>query len=152
MNRLSRMLSYVVPHSRRNMLLLARGFSSKMPVDFPDMGPPIPEFVKKENESIEILRSRLLYQSRKRGMSENGLLLSNFAATYLKDFSREQLDDFDTLINKPSNDWDIFYWILGKSETPEEFDTPIMNMLKKYIKNENMEARYHQPDLQFDEK
>ena len=99
---------------------------------------------------MEILKSRLLYQSRKRGMSENGLLLSNFAAKHLKTFTREQLDDFDILINKPSNDWDIFYWILCKYETPEEFDTPVMNMLKEYIKNEKLKRKHSKAHTLFE--
>ncbi|XP_066932126.1 succinate dehydrogenase assembly factor 2-B, mitochondrial-like [Clytia hemisphaerica] len=111
------------------------------------MGPPIPEYKKKAGEDTEVKRSRLLYQSRKRGMSENGLLLSNFASRYLKTFDSQQLDEFDNLINKPSNDWDLFYWMLEKDVTPKEYDTPIMDMLKKYCKNEEMEARYQQPDL-----
>ena len=33
-------------------------------LDFPDMGPPIPEYKAKENETIEQKRARLFYQSR----------------------------------------------------------------------------------------
>lgn len=39
---------------------------------------------------------RLVYQSRKRGMLENGLLLSTFAAKYLNKFDEKQLDEYDT--------------------------------------------------------
>lgn len=35
----------------------------------------IPVYRARENEPVEVLRARLLYQSRKRGMLENGLLL-----------------------------------------------------------------------------
>ena len=37
--------------------------------------PWIPPFIENFNEPIDEKRSRLLYQSRKRGMLENGLLL-----------------------------------------------------------------------------
>lgn len=121
------------------------------PIDFPDMGPPIPEYQAKVGESDDVLRSRLCYQSRKRGMTENGLLLSHFASRFLDTFDRAQLEEFDNLINKPSNDWDIFYWMMEKTETPMEYNTPIMNMLKEYIKNEQMEVRGRQPDLKFKE-
>ena len=117
------------------------------PIDFPDMGPPIPIYEKRDDENVEVKRARLVYQSRKRGISENGLLLGNFAARFLKEFDDNQLEEFDNLINKPSNDWDLFYWMLEKDITPEEFDTPIMNLLKEYCKNEDMEARYLQRDL-----
>ena len=83
-------------------------------------------------------------------MSENDLLLSHFAWKYLNTFDRKQLEEFDNLINRPSNDWDIYYWMMGKVITPEEYDTPVMNMLKAYIKNEQKEARYRQPPLQFE--
>ena len=35
----------------------------------------IPKYRARDNETTEVLRARLLYQSRKRGMLENGLLL-----------------------------------------------------------------------------
>jgi len=137
---LLRNLQHIIESSTR---FLATG-----PIDFPDMGPPIPEYENKIGEETEVKRARLLYQSRKRGMSENGLLLSNFAGRYLKTFDSIQLDEFDHLINKPSNDWDLFYWMLEKEETPKEYDTPIMNMLKEFCKNEDMEERYQQPNLE----
>ena len=36
---------------------------------------PLPEFVQRTGESVSKRRSRLIYQSRKRGMLENGILL-----------------------------------------------------------------------------
>lgn len=38
---------------------------------------------------------RLLYQSRKRGMLENDLLLSTFAAVYLEKFTDRQIEQYD---------------------------------------------------------
>ncbi|XP_057292963.1 succinate dehydrogenase assembly factor 2, mitochondrial-like [Hydractinia symbiolongicarpus] len=152
------MKSLVKYVSIRNCLILRRyvfgtlTHYSSNPVDFPDMGPPIPVYKKKANESIEKMKARLLYQSRKRGMTENGLILSNFAAKHLNSFTKQQLDEFDVLINKPSNDWDIFYWIMEKDVTPDEYNTEVMNMLKKFTRNEKMELRYCQPDLQFENK
>ena len=56
-------------HSRRL-------FSSEPPEMFPPSNEPsIPEFIEKFNEPLHEKRSRLIYQSRKRGMLENGLLL-----------------------------------------------------------------------------
>lgn len=40
-----------------------------------DLTPPIPPYVEKTGETTELKRARLLYQSRKRGMLENGLIL-----------------------------------------------------------------------------
>ena len=125
---------------------IIRCLSDKI-MDFPDMGPTIPDYPERPDEAIEIRRSRLLYQSRKRGMLENGLLLSNFAAKYLKSFNEQQLSEFDVLINKPTNDWDLYYWILGKVDTPDEYDTSVMSLLKEYCQNKEMEIRNQQPDL-----
>lgn len=38
-------------------------------------GVPFPQYEPRLNEDVEVKRARLLYQSRKRGMLENGLLL-----------------------------------------------------------------------------
>jgi len=152
-------MSLLLKNTRKSQSLVralqcfyTRGYSSKHPIDFPDMGPSIPEYKDKEGESDTVLRNRLTYQSRKRGMSENGLLLANFASKHLTNFNRTELNQFDRLINKPSNDWDLFYWIMNKVDTPKDYDTPVMDMLKKFSQNEVMEARYHQPALKFDDK
>ncbi|KAI4503199.1 hypothetical protein M0802_001421 [Mischocyttarus mexicanus] len=107
----------------------------------------IPPYVEREGENIDLKKARLIYQSRKRGMLENGLLLSTFAKKYLDNFNDSQLKLYDRLINLPSNDWDIFYWATGAKPTPPEFDNEIMDLLKKHIKNEDKQARIIQPDL-----
>jgi succinate dehydrogenase assembly factor 2 len=54
---------------------------------------------------------------------------------------------YDRLINKPSNDWDIFNWAIGKKPTPPEFDNEVLTLLKEFTKNENKECRTTQPQL-----
>lgn len=39
---------------------------------------------------------------------------STFAKKFLSSMTVEQLELYDRLINKPSNDWDIYYWAIGK--------------------------------------
>lgn len=94
-----------------------------------------------------ILLPRLLYQSRKRGMLENDLLLSTFAAKYLRTMTAEQVEMYDTLINKPSNDWDIYYWATGNKPTPPEYENEMMQMFRTHVKNEMKEKRLRMPDL-----
>ena len=67
---------------------------------------------------LNTLFFRLIYQSRKRGMLENCLILSTFASKYLKDFDEKKLTQYDRLINIPSNDWKIFYWASGRRQKP----------------------------------
>lgn len=87
------------------------------------------------NEDTERKRARLLYQSRKRGMLENGVILASFANKYLSTFDAEQLDQYDRLINLPTNDWDIYYWATNTKPTPQEFETPVLTMLREHLKS-----------------
>ena len=107
----------------------------------------IPPYDEKFHEVLKDKRSRLLYQSRKRGMLENGLLLGSFANKFLDNFDEEHLVLYDRLINIPSNDWDIYYWATGAKETPEEYDNPIMDMLKEHAQNKDRESRITLPNL-----
>jgi succinate dehydrogenase flavin-adding protein (antitoxin of CptAB toxin-antitoxin module)/GTP-binding protein EngB required for normal cell division len=86
-------------------------------------------------EDIEKKRARLLYQSRKRGMLENGVILASFANKYLNKFDADQLDQYDRLINLPTNDWDIYYWATNTKPTPPEYETPVMCMLREHLKS-----------------
>lgn len=104
-------------------------------------------YVERIDENLTEKRARLLYQSRKRGMLENGLILSTFAGKYIHVFDREQLSMYDKLINKPSNDWDLYYWATDVKETPTEFRNEVMELLRRHVKNELKETRYTQPDL-----
>jgi succinate dehydrogenase assembly factor 2 len=78
------------------------------------------------------------------------MFLFHWLLFYLKTFSGLNYDllcQYDRLINLPSNDWEIYYWVTGNKETPKEFDNEIMNLLKEHAKNTNREKRIHLPDL-----
>ncbi|XP_046395185.1 succinate dehydrogenase assembly factor 2, mitochondrial-like [Ischnura elegans] len=109
--------------------------------------PQIPPYVEKLDEAVDVKRARLLYQSRKRGMLENGLILSTFAAKHLAKMSADMLAEYDRMINLPSNDWDLYYWATGVRPVPAEFDNQVMKLLQDHIKNTNRELRIRQPDL-----
>ncbi|KAG2171277.1 hypothetical protein INT43_002899 [Umbelopsis isabellina] len=92
---------------------------------------PIP----RPNESVENKRSRLVYQSRKRGILETDLLLSTFAKKYLANFNLEQLQQYDSLLDEA--DWDIFYYATFKKEVPEHLKTnQALLLLQEHAKNE----------------
>ncbi|XP_016840407.1 succinate dehydrogenase assembly factor 2, mitochondrial [Nasonia vitripennis] len=150
MNTISRWSTMVRP------FIALQRFSTTCPVSSKDQydlnhpegrEPSIPLYTEREGENVSVKKARLLYQSRKRGMLENGLLLSTFAKKYLDHFNEEQLKQYDRLINLPSNDWDIFYWAAEVKPVPPEFENEVMDLLKKHIKNEHREARITQPDL-----
>jgi succinate dehydrogenase assembly factor 2 len=137
-------LTVVTPH-------WARLASNQPPVDPPQgdqtTEPWIPEYIEKFEEPIADKRARLVYQSRKRGMLENGLLLGSFAKLFLPAMDEEKLALYDRIINLPTNDWEIYYWATETKPTPEEFDNVVMDMLKAHAKNENRESRVTLPDL-----
>jgi len=112
-----------------------------------DMDVPIPLPKERPGEPLDEKRARLVYQSRKRGMLENGILLGTFASQYLDKLTEPQLDMYDQIINLPSNDWEIYYWMVDKKPTPKEFDNEVMDMLKKHAANEKYEVRNQQPPL-----
>ncbi|XP_066137436.1 succinate dehydrogenase assembly factor 2-A, mitochondrial-like [Euwallacea fornicatus] len=107
----------------------------------------IPRPKSRENEPLQQRKARLIYQSRKRGMLENDLLLSTFVAKHLNQFTADQINTYDKLINGPSNDWDIYYWASEVKEIPSEYNSDVMDLLKLHCKNLNKESRIRQPDL-----
>ncbi|VDK33321.1 unnamed protein product [Taenia asiatica] len=98
-------------------------------------------------EPVATKRSRLLYESRKRGNLENGIILSSFADKHLSEMTEEQLKTYDHLINTPECDWDIFYWVVGEKEAPDEYKSDVLEMLQRHARNHGRELRNQQPDI-----
>ncbi|SMN22892.1 similar to Saccharomyces cerevisiae YOL071W EMI5 Subunit of succinate dehydrogenase, which couples succinate oxidation to ubiquinone reduction [Maudiozyma saulgeensis] len=92
---------------------------------------------KRVGESDDKMKSRLVYQSRKRGILETDLLLSAFAAKYLKTMTRKQLEEYDNLLYEL--DWDIYYWAtkdFQQSPIPDRWkDSEIMKLLQAFTEN-----------------
>jgi Flavinator of succinate dehydrogenase len=63
--------------------------STASPTDVP------PQPLPRHGESLETMRARLVYQSRKRGTLESDLLLSTFAREHLSTMNPEELSEFD---------------------------------------------------------
>ncbi|KPP69305.1 hypothetical protein Z043_111947 [Scleropages formosus] len=110
---------------------------------------PLPPWQEKVGEPIDVKRRRLLYESRKRGMLENCILLSLFAKQYLNTMTEAQLRQYDRLINEPSNDWDIYYWATEAQPTPPDYQGEVMNLLQEFAKNRQQEQRLRAPDLEY---
>ncbi|KAK9510579.1 hypothetical protein O3M35_005326 [Rhynocoris fuscipes] len=98
------------------------------------------------HESLDVKRSRLLYQSRKRGILENCLLLSTFAADNLNKMDSRLLQQYDELL-KTSNEWDLYYWVSGTRDVPDKYNNDVMTMLKNHVKKNERRLRSSQPDV-----
>ncbi|PIO64611.1 TPR repeat region [Teladorsagia circumcincta] len=85
-------------------------------------------------ENLETMRARLLYQSKKRGILENDILIGDFGEKYLNKMDRETLKEYDTLINGDIMEWDLYYYMSGKEEPPAEVaKSTAFQLLKKFV-------------------
>ena len=73
-----------LPHTKQHME------ATTIPPDIPK---PIP--IPRHNESLETLRARLTYQTRKRGTLESDLIMSTFAKEHLHSLTRAELLELD---------------------------------------------------------
>ncbi|XP_022167624.1 succinate dehydrogenase assembly factor 2-B, mitochondrial-like [Myzus persicae] len=85
------------------------------------------------DSELDLMRSRLIYQSRKRGILENCIIFTSFADKYLKTFNCEQLQKYDALINSKFDEWDLYAWSIGSKPAPEEFNNDILKLLKNHV-------------------
>jgi succinate dehydrogenase assembly factor 2 len=97
--------------------------------------------LQRQGESMEELKKRLVYQSRKRGILETDLLLSRFASKYLDKFDREMLVEYDKLLDEL--DWDIYYWATENYDItplPDKWkDSKVLKILQEESKNTEKE-------------
>lgn len=80
---------------------------------------------------LDSRRKRLIFRADHRGTKEMDLLLGSFAKKHVPDFSDQELDEFEELLTH--NDPDLYNWITGKEEAPEEIENlSIFGKLKAY--------------------
>ncbi len=58
------------------------------------------------------------------------LILGSFANAYVPGFSKEELEDYDQLLQNP--DPDLYNWITGREEVPTEEQSPVMTQLLEH--------------------
>ena len=75
-------------------------------------------------------RKKILFRSWHRGIREMDLIMGGFADAHIGTLSEEELDVFEALIEVP--DRDLFRWISGEAEVPENYDTPLYRRLKDF--------------------
>jgi succinate dehydrogenase assembly factor 2 len=107
-----------------------------------------PVYTPKTGEDDFTKKKRLLYQSRKRGITENGIILSTFADKYLHKLNPEELNQYDKLINESNDDWSLYYWITGSESPPIEYQTPILDKIQHHARQQPCnDTQQQQPNL-----
>uniref|UniRef100_A0A8R1I0P6 Succinate dehydrogenase assembly factor 2, mitochondrial n=1 Tax=Caenorhabditis japonica TaxID=281687 RepID=A0A8R1I0P6_CAEJA len=85
-------------------------------------------------EKLDAKRARLLYQSKKRGILENDILLGDFAERNLQTMSADQLKAYDKLINGEHMEWDLFYYLSDKKTPPKDVEEcDVYKMVKLFV-------------------
>ena len=75
-------------------------------------------------------RQRLRFRSWHRGTNEMDLLMGRFADAHMAAFTDSQLDQYEAILNL--NDPDVFHWVAGIDQVPQEHDTEVMRLLVAY--------------------
>lgn len=84
----------------------------------------------RSSADLEPRRRALLFRAWHRGMREMDLIMGPFVDTYIGELSAQDVTDLELLVDVP--DRDIFDWLTGASELPEEFNTPLFAKLKTF--------------------
>lgn len=73
---------------------------------------------------------KLKLRAWRRGFREADLILGPFADRHVPEFTPDELDWFEALLDQP--DQDLYGWILEREPTPARFDGPLMSKLKAF--------------------
>jgi antitoxin CptB len=79
---------------------------------------------------LEVRRKRAYFNSWHRGTREMDLLIGGFAEENLASLTPEELGRYEQLLQLP--DSDLYAWITGQAEIPEELDSNLLRELCKY--------------------
>lgn len=75
-------------------------------------------------------RKRLIYRSKQRGWLEVDLLLGSWASEFVMTLNEEQLVQYEAILNQET--LDIYNFIIERDDVPEELETEVMQMLRKF--------------------
>lgn len=76
----------------------------------------------------DIRIKQLKLRAWRRGFREHDFIMGNYADQHLANLSDNELDQFDALLNE--QDWDVYYWIVGQKQAPEEFNGSVLKELQ----------------------
>jgi len=78
----------------------------------------------------DIRRKRLVYRANYRGFKEADMILGGFAKAYIDTMTDEEITMFENLLG--AKDHDIYGWITEKLPVPANYDTPLLERLRKF--------------------
>lgn len=79
---------------------------------------------------MDTRRKKLKFRAWHRGFREMDLLMGPYADAHLETLSATELDQFEQLLEAP--DWDVYYWITGQVEAPEQVNGTVLEGLKAF--------------------
>lgn len=88
-----------------------------------------------QNIDRETRIKQLKFRAWRRGFREHDFLMGTFADEFLETLDETGLNNFDALLME--QDWDVYYWIIGQMEAPNEFQTPILSQLQTFASLKN---------------
>jgi len=72
-------------------------------------------------------RRKLKFRAWRRGFREMDLLMGSFADAEIDTMSEGDLAEFERLLATP--DWEVFAWVTGKAEVPDNYQSPVLDRL-----------------------
>lgn len=86
--------------------------------------------ISRSSAGLDDRRRRILYRSWRRGTREMDLLMGQFADARIETLTDRDLDDIEALLE--AQDRDVFSWLTGELELPEEFNTPVFGQIREF--------------------
>ena len=83
---------------------------------------------------LETYKKMIIYKASHRGSKEMDILLGNFINKYVELFNKNELQQFDLILD--NDDDDIYQWILGKSDIPNEYQNRVFSLLLNNTQNQ----------------
>ncbi len=83
-----------------------------------------------ELDDVERRRKRAYYNSWHRGTREMDLLIGGFADRHLSGLTPEDLERYEHILQQPDDD--LYVWITGREDIPQDLDSELFRKLCKY--------------------
>ena len=80
----------------------------------------------------DVRRRRLLFRSTHRGTFENDLMIGGFVRANLENFTAEELDAMEAVLELP--DVDLADWLTGRREIPPEEASPMLLRIRDFVR------------------